>query len=146
MPDNLRILVVDGDDVDRMAVRRALNESGIECKLEECRTGGQAIDRLRASGAGGAGGAGGTSGVGAGEPFHCVVMDNLLPDRPGLQVLQALRGAGILVPVIMMTGQGSEELAVDLMKAGAADYLAKGRVSSESLVRSIRTAVRVARA
>jgi len=30
MPDNLRILVVDGDDVDRMAVRRALSDSGIE--------------------------------------------------------------------------------------------------------------------
>ena len=38
----------------------------------------------------------------------------------------------------MMSGQGSEELAVDLMKAGAADYLSKGRVSTESLARSIR--------
>jgi hypothetical protein len=39
----------------------------------------------------------------------------------------------------MMTGQGNEELAVDMMKAGATDYLAKSRVSLDHLFQSIRT-------
>ena len=52
-----------------------------------------------------------------------------------------LRAHGYSVPVVALTGQGDEELAVALMKAGAADYLNKNTLTAERLERSLRYAV-----
>lgn len=54
-----------------------------------------------------------------------VLMDYQLPDRDGLSVLQEVKKLYPASYVIMMTGKGSEELAVELMKAGASEYLLK---------------------
>jgi len=50
------------------------------------------------------------------------------------------------VPVVCLTGHGDEELAVEAMKAGAADYLNKARLSPDRLERSIRYAIAIHRA
>src|SRR5439155_22184497 len=68
------------------------------------------------------------------------------PDRAGLAVLRDIRFASAATPVIRMTGQGSEEVAVEMMKAGASDYLSKNTVSVTRLEQSIRSAVRINRA
>src|SRR5688572_10523956 len=81
-----------------------------------------------------------------GDRFDCALLDYNLPDRSGTEMLRDLRAADADLPVIMMTGQGSEEIAVDAMKAGAADYLPKGRLSGEQLARSVTGAIRVHRA
>jgi DNA-binding NtrC family response regulator len=60
-----------------------------------------------------------------------VLLDFRLPDLNGLEVLTRLRGIDLYVKVIMMTGQGSTELAVSAMKAGAHDYLSKPIVLKE---------------
>jgi len=57
--------------------------------------------------------------------ISCVVTDVRLPDAEGVRVLRALRSARRELPVIVVTGAGSEELAVAAMKMGAADYLGR---------------------
>ena len=54
-----------------------------------------------------------------------VVLDHNLPGRDGLSTLKALRERDPQLPVVMTTGHGSEQVAVEAMKAGAFDYLVK---------------------
>ena len=54
-----------------------------------------------------------------------LLIDQVLPDMTGEDIIQALADAGCKIPFILMTGQGDERLAVDMMKLGASDYLIK---------------------
>lgn len=56
---------------------------------------------------------------------ECVLVDLNLPDMTGLEALTGIRSADPDTRVIMMTGSGSEQVAVEAMKAGAYDYLTK---------------------
>ena len=58
-------------------------------------------------------------------------------------MLRRVRARGLSTPIIMLTGYGDELVAVELMKAGAADYLAKGSLTPDSLWRSLRAALRL---
>ncbi len=128
MEDTLRILVVDDDEVDRMAVHRALKAAGITVELAEAETCAMATEAL------------------ASQSFDCVFVDYRLPDRDGLALIQDLRLTGQKIPLIVLTGQGDEQLAVEMMKAGASDYLPKSRISPEGLARILRNAIRIYRA
>ena len=55
--------------------------------------------------------------------YSIVLLDYSLPGMNGLEVLERLRPSG--VPVVMVTGQGDERVAVEAMKAGAVDYVIK---------------------
>jgi len=124
----LRILLVDDDDVDRLAVKRLLKQTRFEVSVEE-RT-----DR--------------ESALAAARPnaFDCVLLDYNLPGTDGLEILTEMRALGDTVPVIALTGQGDEEVAVSLMKAGAVDYLNKNNLTAERLERSLRFALAMQRA
>lgn len=121
----LHILVVDDDEVDRMAARRAARTSGLNIEVTEAMTGAAALTALRSG------------------KFDCALLDYQLPDATGLAILQQVSRAGITTPIIMLTGHGDELLAVELMKAGAVDYLPKARLSSDSLASCLRTALRI---
>ena len=123
MDTPLRLLIVDDDDVDRLALKRALANAGVKADITEADGAGAAIDAL------------------SGDAFDCIMLDYQLPGSDGLQVLHAIRGAGVRTPVIVLTGQGDEETAVELMKAGAADYIGKGQLTPERLSRSLRHAL-----
>ncbi|MBD2347155.1 ATP-binding response regulator [Anabaena subtropica] len=128
MEETLKILVVDDDDVDRMTVRRALMKAGVRMKLSEVSDGNSAISALRNT------------------TFDCAFLDYRLPDQDGLTLIQTLRSLNIKIPLVVLTSQGDEQVAVDLMKAGATDYLSKSRVSSETLAQVLRSAIRIYRA
>jgi PAS domain S-box-containing protein len=128
MPEPLHILLIDDKPVDRVAVRRALSDAQVETDVRESADATGAVELLRR------------------ERFDCVLLDHRLPERDGLAVLRDVRAAGITTPVIMMTAQGSEQLAVEMMKAGATDYLSKATVSVSRLEQSVRNAVRIDRA
>jgi signal transduction histidine kinase len=122
-PERLALLLVDDDAVDRMAIRRALVEGHVRANVEERDTPEAALAALHT------------------QAFDCILLDYRLPSSTGLEFLAALRGAGINAPVVVLTGQGDEDLAVALMKAGAADYLSKNALTPERLARSLRYAM-----
>jgi signal transduction histidine kinase len=142
----LRLLVVDDDAVDRLAVRRAVRQAGLDAEVVDAEDGEAALAAVRATGGGDAAGAGGSGG---GARFDCVLLDYQLPGTTGLDVLRALRaadGPGAEVPVVMLTGQSDPETAVALIKAGAADFIPKGALTADRLARVVGGAVRVASA
>lgn len=57
--------------------------------------------------------------------FDAVVTDIRLPDSSGLQLLQNLQGLDVRVPVILMTGHGTANTAIEAMRRGAFEYLLK---------------------
>ncbi|WP_250122583.1 PAS domain S-box protein [Chroococcidiopsis sp. CCMEE 29] len=128
MEETVKILVVDDDEVDRMAVRRALKAAGVQMELSETDGCAGAITALQQ------------------QQFDCVLLDYLLPDGDGLSLIQQVRSLGITVPLVVLTGQGDEQVAVELMKAGACDYLSKARVSPDNLSQILRHCVRLYRA
>lgn len=78
--------------------------------------------------------------------LDCIFLDYHLPGKNGLALVKQIRHMGIQVPLIVLTGQGNEQTAVELMKAGASDYLPKSKLSAEAIARLLRSAMRVYRA
>ena len=60
------------------------------------------------------------------NPYHIIAMDNQMPEYNGIDVLKILKDReSEHPPVIMITGTGSEEIAIQAMKLGASDYIIK---------------------
>ncbi len=70
-----------------------------------------------------------------------ILLDYVLGATTGLEVLKTIQRYGCKCPVVILTGHGDEELAAELMRFGAADYLPKSRLSASSLKRVISNAV-----
>jgi PAS domain S-box-containing protein len=69
------------------------------------------------------------------QHLDAVLLDYRLPDMDGLEFIAALQTQGqkLTLPVIMVTGEGNEAIAVQAIKAGAQDYLVKGNITPEKL-------------
>jgi len=100
-----RVLIVDDDDDIRHLLLLTLRHEGWE--ILEARTGAEALATLRERGPAAA------------------LIDFQLPDMSGLELIRLARAADPDLACIAVTGQGSERVAVEIMKAGAADYLVK---------------------
>ncbi|MBI4384716.1 MAG: diguanylate cyclase [Nitrospinae bacterium] len=75
-----------------------------------------------------------------GAHYHLCLFDYRLGELTGLELMRLLREKNISIPVILMTGHGDQEVAVEAMKSGAIDYLLKSHLNVESLSQSIRHA------
>ncbi len=75
------------------------------------------------------------------DPIELVLLDHRLPDRTGLDILPELRSIRSSLPVIMLTGYGSEWICAAAFKLGVADYLQKP-VSAVELVGAVRRILR----
>ncbi|MGM0577923.1 MAG: response regulator [Myxococcota bacterium] len=116
--------MVEDDEVDRMAMRRALKRSEIPFVLEE------AAD-LRQS-----------DGHIAGGELDCILLDLRLPDGDGFSLLDRARAEPeSWPPLIVLTGVDDTPTGIEAMRRGAEDYLVKGQVSGDQLVRAIRYAI-----
>ncbi len=112
LPNPLRILLVEDNEHDRIAFRRATGKNGLSFQMDEYDRGEKALDRLSANPA--------TADV--------VVVDYDLPGLTGLELFEDLKeriGELRLPPFLMLTGAGTEDVAVRAIKAGIYDYVVK---------------------
>lgn len=70
-----------------------------------------------------------------GGNYDGIILDVMMPGMDGLEVLQALRSAGVKTPVLLLTARGEIEDRVNGLDAGADDYLPKPFAASELLAR-----------
>jgi signal transduction histidine kinase len=120
--DPLRVLIADDNEADRELIKECLDEAGLPAIVHEAATGPSVIALYQSVRA------------------DCVLLDIFLPGTSGIDVLEQLT-LDIHAPVIMLTGFGSENLAVAAMKVGAKDYMPKANVNPQSISRSIRNVV-----
>ncbi|MEH2259265.1 hybrid sensor histidine kinase/response regulator [Nostoc sp.] len=80
------------------------------------------------------------------EIFDVILLDLSLPDSQGLQTFVIAHNQAKATPIIVLTGINDETLATSAMQQGAQDYLVKGQVTGDLLVRSMRYAIERQRA
>ncbi|MFH2047434.1 MAG: diguanylate cyclase [Pseudomonadota bacterium] len=71
------------------------------------------------------------------EAIDLILLDYLLPDGNGFDMLNNMKKEALDVPVIVITGQGDEIVASKTIQAGAFDYLPKDKINGKSLYRTI---------
>ena len=120
-----RLLVVDDDAVDRKTIVRALRDLDDQFAIVQATNGAEAVKAMNE------------------QTFDCVFLDFRLPDIDGLSLLDRMLAATDenKPPIIMLTGEGNEKIAVEAMKKGAADYIPKAGMSREELIRAIENAI-----
>jgi DNA-binding NarL/FixJ family response regulator len=101
---NIRLLIVEDDPVQRMLIERILEKSldWLQFKSESSLASAQAALYH--------------------DEFDIIVSDYILPDGKGTDLLDKEK-----YPLIVMTSQGSQQIAAEIMKAGAHDYLVKSQ-------------------
>jgi signal transduction histidine kinase len=108
------LLIVEDSLLTAQLEARFLSEAGHNCRIVG--TGREALDVVSA------------------EPPDLVILDYLLPDLDGLKVMKAILQHDPRALVIMVTGEGCESLAAEVMKIGARDYVIKTAYFYEPLV------------
>jgi two-component system nitrogen regulation response regulator NtrX len=116
-----RVLVVDDETAIREAIRMTLEYEGY--RIDEARSGSDALDK-------------------AGKvPYDAILLDIKMPVLDGIEVLENLKEQKVAAPVIMVSGHGDIQTAVECTKRGAFDFLEKP-LNRDKLLLSVRNAVR----
>lgn len=124
MGNALTILIIDDSPDDREHYIRSLKKvTNTNYHCIEAENGRRGMDMADAQSA------------------DCVLLDYSLPGMNGLEVLKSIRSRHTFMPIILLTGQGNEAVAVQAIKEGAHDYLTKSSVTPERLHQAIRSAI-----
>jgi DNA-binding NtrC family response regulator len=100
-----RLLIVDDDRTFRLSVAELLRQDGYEIELaEDASEAAQALER---------------------ETFDLVLLDLRMPGLSGVRFVEVLRTRGARTPVLMISGFGTVEAAVEALQVGADDFLTK---------------------
>ncbi len=105
--ERIRVLYLEDDPADIELTLRHMARHAPHLAFTVVSSGQAALDRL------------------ATEEFDAILLDFRVPDRSGLQVLQELNRRGLWIPAVMVTGSGDTETAIQVLKAGAFDYVVK---------------------
>ena len=119
------ILLIDDDQVDRRTISRALQKDGWNVDLVEAESIRQAWEQI---------------GI---RNWDCVFLDYRLSGGDGLELLKLFRAKGFHMPVVVVTSQGDEKIAVEVMRAGGSDYITKNLLNSEAVGTVLRNALRM---
>jgi DNA-binding NtrC family response regulator len=109
----LHVLIVDDEPTYRIVLTQTLKGCGHT--TEACETGDDAISLLQKN------------------KYDVVLLDYKMPGTSGINVLQWMYGMKMDIPVIIITGYGSEEIALEAWKWGAKDYFVKGKSDMSQL-------------
>ena len=100
-----KILVIDDEESIRWVLGKCLEKAGYEVEYGE--NGSEGIDKALSG------------------SFSSIILDITMPDMTGFDVLKEIRTEGIDSPVIIITAQNTVKNAIEAMKQGAYDYIAK---------------------
>jgi signal transduction histidine kinase len=120
----VRILLVEDDQGDARLLREMLAEAGAEPSdlvWSQCLD--EALQRLNA------------------EAFEVILLDLSLPDSQGLETFTSVHVHSPHVPIVVLTGLDDENTALRAVGGGAQDYLVKGHVDGQLLMRAMRYAI-----
>jgi response regulator RpfG family c-di-GMP phosphodiesterase len=104
----IKILLADDDPGHRLLIRKSLQRGSGRFDIEEAENGAGCLEKIRSA------------------KFELVLLDYSLPDASGLDVLAVIRKEHEGIPVIMITGQGNEQVVREAIRLGASDYILKG--------------------
>lgn len=126
----IRVLLIEDDQADAFLIQELLADSAADKKVEAINAVIHHVERL-------------ADGIqrATKDEFDIIISDLGLPDSQGLTTVRKLAAAVQHIPIVVMTGLDDQQLGFEAVYAGAQDYLVKGRVSGEMLVRSIRYAI-----
>ncbi len=128
-PEIIQVLLVEDNPADALLVRDELEHAGgAQFSVVHLEHLSEALAQLKT------------------QHFDVVLLDLSLPDGHGFETFERLRGAVVEIPIVVLSGRADENLAVKAVKAGAQDYLVKGRLGEDVLPRSIRYAIERQRA
>lgn len=120
IPDH--VLIIDDSEDDRDHYRRLLKQEMRVDRIDLAENGDDGLALYRE------------------HPAACVMLDFNMPGHNGLKVLERLKAVDPHVPIVMMTGEGNEDIAVAVMKAGALDYVVKDTIDATVLRRALANA------
>ncbi len=118
----MRILLIDPDAEFLVLVSRYLQE-GLGSSVEGAKTGAEGVAKLQE------------------RVADCLLLSDMLPDGSGALWLEQIHGRFPGLPIIVLSGQVNEQLAVCCIKVGAQDYLNKDTLTSKELIESVRGAL-----
>ncbi|WP_253274439.1 response regulator, partial [Myxosarcina sp. GI1] len=123
------ILIIDDNVDDRDIYSLYLNRDAINTyEIIETETGNKGLESHQS------------------EKPDLILLDYVLPDMNGLKFIRELKAScERLPPIIMLTGEGNEAVAVKAMKAGVKDYLIKGEINAESFRFAVRNVLEQSR-
>jgi len=107
----LRVLFFEDCGEDIELSNRALKSSGFDVKWDAAATPGEFINRLRTT------------------PYDVILSDYRMPGATGMDAFELLKSEGIDTPFILVTGALGDEMAVECLKQGVADYVLKDRLA-----------------
>ena len=123
-PSPLTILLVEDNPVDARLMQVLLAKAGgPSCRIEHVASLPAALERLAEAG------------------VDLVLLDLGLSESWGLETLFAVQSRSHSVPIIVLTGMDDQDLAMRAVQAGAQDYLIKGRLDGDKVMRSVRYAI-----
>jgi diguanylate cyclase (GGDEF)-like protein len=121
----LKILLVEDNSVDaELLLKTVANAPGFELTWSVVSHLGKALELLDRR-----------------EHFDVLVLDLSLPDSQGLQTVERAQAAAPGVPIVVLSGMDDETIGLNAVRAGAQDYVIKGRMAGEVLLRTLRYAV-----
>ncbi|MBQ4811167.1 response regulator [Pseudoalteromonas luteoviolacea] len=121
--DAKTLLLIDDCEDDRYLIKRLIREHSPKWSIQEAETGEYGLQILHE------------------VKIDAILLDYSLPGSDGLYTLPQIKQSHPFIPVVMLTGQGNEKVAVESIKKGASDYISKGGLTHYALIKAVNNAI-----